>query len=455
MPGLAPVGEGGVLNPGIAPIFDVEANKWSDPAGRLMVYDPTRDDAYDALVIRDMQTTYGAYWKLNEPGGATTITSRGPMDPALSMGSTPWQAAGGIGPILSAESLGLPNRAFRVNWSNVGNVWLARLNDGSLFNFENNHSYTIEFWTLMEGYQSQGPYPFYKRPASGWAAGVLNVNAMQVGTYRNAISSSLSPSSSALQKWAHWAYTYDGDSLRTYINGALVATTSGITDLGVIRATYGLILGFQMSGLLARMALYGNIVLTPAKIAEHAAAGAAGWAPGDLTPVAMPTRTISPVSPFFADGLVADQQRVLTLLLGTVLESDAALALGRAKTRLVSLVSESDAAIALSRSKKLAVATVTATNTALAFGRRKSALMSIVSESDAAQALARSKTRLLGTVSAVNTALALGRSKAQTLGTALESNAALSFVVVGGRRWLLQEAAPRVLSLIEAVKRFP
>lgn len=522
MPGIAPVSEGGVLLPGAAPLFGVESSIGSQPYGAPMVFDPTQDDAYDALVIRDMQTGYGAYFKMNEPAGATSLVSRGPLFPANTLGGNSPQAAGGVGPIPSAELLGLPNRAWRVRntLAPAASTWLARLNDFNLFNFESRQSYSLEFWVFLEGYHNRGsgngPFPIMRRPSLGFAA-AINPGSRQVYMYRNS-SFAAAISDSALQKWAHWVFTYDGGAgvLRTYANGVLIATTTAITDL-VATYSYGLILGYQMDGLMARTALYGNIVLNPTQIAEHAAAGAVGWAPGDLTPQAMPIRTIMPMSPFIADGLVADQKRFLSLALGTVLESDivqslgsaktklvdaalesdaavtltrvkrylvgtatgsnAALAFGRAKTRLVTTVSESDAALALGKAKKklvglasevdlavaivrhlgqvVALATALETDVVQALAKRKTRVVSAVTETDAAQALVRGKTRLLAVASEANAALGYGRRKLQSLVTALENNSAISFVTHGGKHFVLDIAVPRVLSLIEAVKRFP
>jgi hypothetical protein len=130
---------------------------------------------------------------------------------------------------------------------------------------------------------------------------------------------------------------------------------------------------------------------------------------------------------------------------GTATETDAAVALGRLKTRAVGTTAEADAAVAITRRKTRTVGVSAETDVATALGRAKTKTVGTATSTEAAQPLGRAKTKLLGTAAETDTALpvtaggvhlvgradetdsaaALGRTKTRTVGTATALEAAL------------------------------
>jgi hypothetical protein len=73
--------------------------------------------------------------------------------------------------------------------------------------------------------------------------------------------------------WYHFAVTYDGATMRMYVNGALEASTA--SALSIPNTTYPLRLGSldpaptnRFAGRLDEIAIY-NVALSTAQVAEH------------------------------------------------------------------------------------------------------------------------------------------------------------------------------------------
>ena len=113
---------------------------------------------------------------------------------------------------------------------------------------------------------------------------------------------------------------------------------------------------------------------------------------------------------YFIDVAVDEGGQVLAI--STAAETDAAVAVGRAKARTVGTATETDAAQPVGRAKTRAVATAAATEQALPIGRVKS--------------------RAIGTTTETSTAVAVGRTKRRTVGTAAETDTALPVGSDGG-----------------------
>lgn len=120
-----------------------------------------------------------------------------------------------------------------------------------------------------------------------------------------------------------------------------------------------------------------------------------------------------------------------TVAVNTVVETDTALPVGRAKTETVGVAVETDAALALGRAKTDAVGAATETDAAGAVGRAKARTTGTAAETDAALAVGRRKTRTVGLVATTEVALAVGRVKSRAIGIALDTQAALPITRAG------------------------
>lgn len=113
-----------------------------------------------------------------------------------------------------------------------------------------------------------------------------------------------------------------------------------------------------------------------------------------------------------------------SVALGTATETDAALALGRAKTRALSAATETDTAVAVTRRKTRAVAVALETDAALPLGRAKTKTLGVAVEVDTAVAISGAKQRTIGTAVETDAAPTVSRSKLRALGAALETDTA-------------------------------
>jgi hypothetical protein len=108
---------------------------------------------------------------------------------------------------------------------------------------------------------------------------------------------------------------------------------------------------------------------------------------------------------FFADVVYSAGGQ--TAAVGTATETDAAIAVGRVKTRTVGTATETDTARPLGRAKARTVGTAVSVEVALPFGRRKSRALGAATETDTAAALGRAKRRTVATATETDTALAI------------------------------------------------
>jgi hypothetical protein len=109
---------------------------------------------------------------------------------------------------------------------------------------------------------------------------------------------------------------------------------------------------------------------------------------------------------------------------GTATETDAAVALGRLKTRSVSTAAEADAAVAVGRTKRRTLGVATETDATTALARAKAKAAGAATSAETGQALGRRKTKALSTAAETNTALTVSTSSAHLVGRADEADAA-------------------------------
>lgn len=288
----------GVFDPG-PPFQGTPERQWTQPAGQLMVYDPAQDSTYDALVIRDMQTTLGAYWKMQEGVGATSLVSRGPLFPGNNAVGT-CVANAGDGPIPNDVAEGFTNRAWRFkNGTSPGQG--ITLSGENLFPFAQRSAFTLECWIKQEGVVDRGSgngmYFLQNHAPTGY-----RVQASPTGSFsfqrtgadlstqiNSTINTSIFASIHHLYEWVHYVATYDGATMRQYVNGQFANSSASSASLASPPSV--LLIGGSSNCLLSRVAVYGNIVLTAQQILDHYSAGQAGGSHVEATPVALPSVT--------------------------------------------------------------------------------------------------------------------------------------------------------------------
>jgi hypothetical protein len=275
-----------------------------------MVYDPTRDSSYDALVIRDMQTDYGAYFPMQEDVGATAIVSRGPLFPVTTTAGGSSLPNGGEGPVPQAAAEGFTNRAWRFKngqGNGVGGGGMV-FSDRKLFSFANRNSYSIESWAFFEDLANRGagngPYYIDKLNvgSAGWRIQVHPTSwagTLQRGNgVGNDSTNAFSAGKASMRNWMHLVDTFDGVTLRTYIQGKIDSSLAATGQIDCPESVQQLRIGSFMDGLVCRVAFYGFIVLTPEKIAEHFAAGRAGGPPAQPVAVDWLAAPVAAAIPF-------------------------------------------------------------------------------------------------------------------------------------------------------------
>lgn len=403
-------------------------------------FDPTRDSAYDALVLADLPA-YGSYWKFNETSGLL-LADRGPLGLTAtlsSLGSLGLNAYPGPFP---GE---YPNTSVRFTSPNTK----AQISTDD-YAFPGTSPFSVEMWVNPLSHGSPGGNAGYLMAhgtpvgggaeRSGWRLnvgtnGIVTMQRFQNDGTADTLSTALKL---ALYFWAHIVVTYDGASLRTYINGALVAgptastkiidaNSPGTLTIGNFSQPFNQTLAFD--GYIARPAIYSS-ALTAAQVLTHFQAGVAtSWSPGPLPRpkflLAGPRMVL--VGRARTDYQVPAGGGTTTLSLGLALETDTATPMTREKLRTLGLATETDTTLALAALKIRTLGIASETDTALALVREKLRSLGIVSETDAAQPFLREKLRSLGIATETDAALALARLKQRTLGVVSETDAAQVF----------------------------
>lgn len=109
--------------------------------------------------------------------------------------------------------------------------------------------------------------------------------------------------------------------------------------------------------------------------------------------------------------------------IGLVTESDATLALSKAKSKAIGLNTETDQVFAITTGGLSAnLGLLTEADLAQAFGKAKAKAISLVTESDLAQALSSAKARAVGLITENDLAQAVARLKLRTIGLITESD---------------------------------
>ncbi|WP_214107069.1 LamG-like jellyroll fold domain-containing protein [Acrocarpospora catenulata] len=223
-----------------------------------------------------------AAYGMNEGSGTTIADASGSGNTGTASGTT-W-AAGKYGQALTFNGTS--------NWVTVNDAASLRLTN----------KMTVEAWvkpSSTSGWRSvvakEGTtdtnYALYSSVSSGPSGPVGPLTYVQVGSTADAAGATAALSTTS---WSHIAGTYDGTTIKTYVNGVLAAqaTTSGnlVTSTLPLRIGGNSIYGEYFKGLIDEVRIY-NAVLTQGQIQSDMNTPVGSQPPADNPPSAPGTLT--------------------------------------------------------------------------------------------------------------------------------------------------------------------
>jgi hypothetical protein len=206
-----------------------------------------------------------SYWRLGESSGVTAFDSKGTAN-----------GAHANGPSLGAA--GAPTYANNATSFDGVDDYIGF---GDVYDFAGTASYTVDGWFNRTTVGEAGTWRVVvgKEPAvgsrDGWA---IAISPGSQRIYFDRVSAGnddvvISTTATVAGTWYHFAVTYDGATMRMYVDGALEASTP--SPLSIPNTTYPLRLGSLdpaptnlFPGRIDEIAIY-DVALTAAQIAEH------------------------------------------------------------------------------------------------------------------------------------------------------------------------------------------
>ncbi|HSE71576.1 MAG TPA: phytase [Nocardioidaceae bacterium] len=226
-------------------------------------------------VYRDVVLGDGpvGYWRLGETSGTSA---------ADETGAPPGTLVGGITTGLAGALTGDPNTAMRFN----GSTGYAQVNNRSNLNFTSG-DFSIEAWAQPEALTSMAV--LQKGGTGGYSSWQYRLSVTSTGRWRGTVfvgGSNItvtSPAAPSTTKWTHLVLVRSGTSLRLFVDGVQVATT---TFTGNVNTSTGM-LALGRSGASSSDYFRGGIdevaiyptALTAAQIDEHYDAATTGGPP--------------------------------------------------------------------------------------------------------------------------------------------------------------------------------
>jgi hypothetical protein len=170
---------------------------------------PTATLSYAATVLSDQPV---AYWRLGETSGTTAVDSSGHVN----------------GTYAGAVTLGQPGAlGTDTNTSALFNGSNASVNVPDSAALRLNGAFTVEFWAKQKAFVNTWPGLMVKGPSAN-ASGYL-IWYSSNGTLhfkRNNVDLATPAGAFTTTAWHYYAVTYDGSTLRWYVNGQMVSSRS-------------------------------------------------------------------------------------------------------------------------------------------------------------------------------------------------------------------------------------
>ena len=209
-----------------------------------------------------------SYWRLGETSSASAADSKGTITGSYVNGVT----LGGGGALLS-DSNGAPSFDGVDDYVEIGDV----------YDFAGTAAFSIEFWIkkdvqeatkwarLIDKHKVTTPrdgWVFSVAPDTAGKPGVILFERWGGGTQHSMASSTVT----AVGTWYHVVGTYDGATMRLYVNGVLEssrASSVAMSDLTVpLRIAASAEGGSNFDGTIDEVAIY-NVALTGAQVLQH------------------------------------------------------------------------------------------------------------------------------------------------------------------------------------------
>ena len=232
-------------------------------------------DAYSTVVLADGPT---AYWRLDDT--STTAADLSGNGYNLTVGASVVKSQTGLLSVGSNTSMSFPNTSgLAYTCSNAARVTALEGTTISVEAWVKATAFNAGNGAGIYGYGALAGNPnftMYLYSAAGTTAEIaVDANNTSGGGQMEVVSSSIMVTGTTY----YLAYTYDGTTARTYLNGVANGTTAKSGTITGYGATPGPIIGQYwasttasggpFNGVVDEVAVYANKVLTPAQILNH------------------------------------------------------------------------------------------------------------------------------------------------------------------------------------------
>jgi hypothetical protein len=227
-------------------------------ATQTFTWEARNTSLYSQVVLSDGPASY---WKLDEAAGTTATDTAGGISGTYTNG-----------PVLNQTS-GVKDAGTAVSLDGVNDF----ISMGDVYDFAGNAPFSIELWVNRSSTVQRGLVSKYNGGTTyGWYLGLLaaghptSPGVLYIDRYNTTAGSELRGTTNLLpDRWYHVAATYDGATLRLYVNGSQESSMPAPDALLDTTTPMGT---STFPGLMDELAVYTR-ALTAQQVGEHFAAG--------------------------------------------------------------------------------------------------------------------------------------------------------------------------------------